>query len=192
MPSLLRRGPDRGHGPQLRCHACGKVWELDEYGLLRAREGETEFAHIPHWYAWERQQVKRELEDGSYLLDIPVEIGMLVDFKAVYMIGEGRLRHDLTGFTWTAPRASFTLFARRNSPTASMPTTTGTSWGTSSASGTRRPSTTASRPAAHPRSQGQTCHRGAVQAPAGRQKKEKGRVIFLFPGTTSPGGIGGA
>ena len=88
-----------GKGTQLCCHACGKVWELDEYGFLRAQEGETEFAHIPDWYAWERQQVKQELEAGTYLLDIPVEIGMLVDFKAVYRIGEGRLRHDLSGFT---------------------------------------------------------------------------------------------
>lgn len=94
-------GQTEGKGTRLVCHACGKEYELTPLGKLRALEGETEFPHIPDWYAWERDQVRQELEAGSYLLDTPVEIGMLVDFKAIYMVGEGRLRHDEKGFTLT-------------------------------------------------------------------------------------------
>ena len=93
-PHCLAEGETEGKGTRLTCRACGKEYELDELGQMRALAGETEFPHIPDWYAWERAQVRRELEEGRYLLDVPVEIGMLVDFKAIYLVGEGRLRHD--------------------------------------------------------------------------------------------------
>ena len=94
-------GETEGKGTRLSCRRCGKTYELDTLGRLRALEGETEFPHIPDWYAWERAEVRRELETGTYRLDAEVEIGMLVDFKAIYMVGAGRLVHDENGFTLT-------------------------------------------------------------------------------------------
>ncbi|MBR5094373.1 MAG: hypothetical protein IK095_04695 [Oscillospiraceae bacterium] len=98
-PACGAEGQTEGKGTRLVCRACQKTWELDELGRMRALAGETEHPHIPDWYAWERAEVRRELEEGRYGLDLPVEIGMLVDFKAIYLVGEGRLRHDRTGFT---------------------------------------------------------------------------------------------
>ena len=98
-PHCLAEGQTEGKGARFVCRACGKEYELDELGQLRALNGETEFPHIPDWYAWERAQVRQELEEGRYLLDVPVEIGMLVDFMAIYLVGEGRLRQDQGGFT---------------------------------------------------------------------------------------------
>ena len=94
-------GMTEGKGTRFVCHSCSKEYELDTLGRLRALEGETEFSHIPDWYAWERAEVRRELEAGTYRLDAEVEIGMLVDFKAVYMVGTGRLVHDGSGFSLT-------------------------------------------------------------------------------------------
>ncbi len=92
-------GHMEGKGTTLTCHACGKLWEMDTFGQLHAAEGEsTEFSHIPDWYEWERQEVRRELEEGRYRLDTDVEIGMMVDFKAIYMVGTGRLQHTDQGF----------------------------------------------------------------------------------------------
>ncbi len=91
----------QGKGIRLTCSGCGKVWEMDTLGQLRALEGETEFPHIPDWYAWQRREVKKELENGSYCLDTDVEIGMMVDYKAIYMVGSGHLHHDENGFTLT-------------------------------------------------------------------------------------------
>lgn len=110
-----------GEGVTLTCRRCGKVWELDEYGSLAAREGETEFAHIPDWYNWEREQVRGAILDGSYRLEADVDIGVMVDFKAIYMVGEGHLTHDENGFTLTgcggelsytqSPKASYGLYS---------------------------------------------------------------------------------
>lgn len=97
-PACGAEGKMEGKGVGLTCHACGKHWELDRFGQLAAPDGETEFSHIPDWYAWERGEVRKALADGSYSLDIPVKIGMMVDFKAIYMVGEGRLRHGTGGF----------------------------------------------------------------------------------------------
>ncbi len=88
-------------GTQIRCKHCGKAYEMLPNGQLQALEGETEFAHIPDWYAWERQQVRQQILDGTYKLESDVDIAMLVDFKAIYMVGEGHLTHDLTGFRLT-------------------------------------------------------------------------------------------
>ncbi len=100
-PHCLAEGQTEGKGTRLTCHACGRSWTLSELGELESDEGETRFSHIPDWYAWERGEVRRELSEGTYRLDCEVEIGMLVDFKAIYMIGPGRLVHDESGFTLT-------------------------------------------------------------------------------------------
>ncbi len=94
-------GHMEGKGIHLTCNACGKKYELTTLGELKALEGETEFTHIPDWYKWEREQVRNELKDNTYSLDIPVEIGLLIDLKAIYMVGDGRLTHDTNGFTLT-------------------------------------------------------------------------------------------
>ena len=90
-----------GKGIQLTCHGCGKKWEMDEYGQLSACSGETEYPHIPDWYTWQRECVRRELEDGTYRLDTPVDIAVQVNLNGVCMIGPGRLIHDLNGFRLT-------------------------------------------------------------------------------------------
>ncbi len=91
-------GQMRASGTQIRCNHCGKTYTLLPNGSLQALEGETAFSHIPEWYAWERQQVRRQILDGSYKLDVDVDIAMLVNFKAIYKVGQGHLTHDLTGF----------------------------------------------------------------------------------------------
>lgn len=96
-----KEGHMEGVGTTLTCHHCGRVWELDTLGQLQMNEGETPFRHIPDWYAWQRQEVRRELEENTYRLDTDVEIGMLVNTKAVYLIGSGHLTHTAEGFTLT-------------------------------------------------------------------------------------------
>ena len=94
-------GKMEGKGIHLTCHECGKKYELTPIGKLKALEGETEFAHIPDYYKWEREQVRQEILNGTYRMEADVKIGMMVDFKAIYMVGEGKLTHDLDGFKLT-------------------------------------------------------------------------------------------
>ncbi len=94
-----KEGGMQGEGCELTCKNCGKKYHLSSLGELEALSGETEFSHIPDWYAWQRECVKNELESGCYSLDTEVAIGILVNHKAIYMVGEGTLRHDENGFT---------------------------------------------------------------------------------------------
>ncbi|MBO7250764.1 MAG: 1-acyl-sn-glycerol-3-phosphate acyltransferase [Clostridia bacterium] len=90
-----------GKGTALVCNCCGAHWEMDEYGQLAAFDGKTKFPHIPDWYTWQRECVRKELEDGTYLLDTPVDIAIQVNLDGVCKIGEGRLTHTLDGFRLT-------------------------------------------------------------------------------------------
>ena len=87
-----------GKGIHLTCHGCGKQWTMDEYGQLVANDGETEYPHIPDWYKWQRECVREELENGTYLLDTEVDIAVQVNLNGVCKIGKGRLTHSMDGF----------------------------------------------------------------------------------------------
>ncbi len=114
-------GEMEGKATTLTCHHCGKTWELTPLGELKAAEGETEFPHIPDWFAWERDQVRQEILDGTYRLEADVDISLLVDFHNIYNVGSGRLIHDRDGFRLTGcdgkleytqkPQACYGLYA---------------------------------------------------------------------------------
>ena len=118
-PHCQSEGQLEGKGIMLTCKACGKTYTLDEHGYLTADD--PAFTHIPHWFHWQRQQVRQALEAGTYKLEIDVKIAILVDTKALYMVGEGKLTHDENGFRLTGcdgkldytqgPLASHTLNA---------------------------------------------------------------------------------
>ncbi len=120
-PHCSVEGETVGEGTTLTCNACGKVWELDEYGFMKANDGKTEFDHIPDWYNYERQEVRKELLSGSYKLNCDVDIYVLTDMKAIYNVGSGQLIHDNNGFTLTgcdgqinytqAPELSYSLYS---------------------------------------------------------------------------------
>ncbi len=88
----------KGKGTTLSCADCGKVWELTEYGYLKAQSGNTEFSHVPDWYRWERECVKAELDEDKYGYKIPVDIYMIVNTSGVYKVGSGELEHTKDGF----------------------------------------------------------------------------------------------
>lgn len=90
-----------GKGTEITCGDCGKRYEMTTLGEIRAIDGETEFSHIPDWYSWERECVRKEIENGEYLLDTEVDIAVMADYKAIYKVGSGRLIHSADGFTLT-------------------------------------------------------------------------------------------
>ena len=68
-------------GKHVFCNQCGHKWEMSEYGELNAVEGETYFSHIPSWYEWQRECVRKEIEEGRYLLNVPCKIKSLPNTK---------------------------------------------------------------------------------------------------------------
>lgn len=78
-------------GTRLWCRHCGKEWEMDEYGALHALKGETEFSHIPDWSNWERECVRKEIEEGTYYFEDEVRVETLPNSLRFYKQGKGRL-----------------------------------------------------------------------------------------------------
>jgi len=93
-----------GQGTTITCSHCNTTHELGTDGILRisgtkASEPNTSrFDTIPEWYTWERECVRNEIESDNYEYELDVDICMLVDYKAIYKVGTGRLNHDKDGW----------------------------------------------------------------------------------------------
>ncbi|MDE6001584.1 MAG: hypothetical protein K2G96_04630, partial [Clostridia bacterium] len=83
-------------GTTLECRRCGKKWEMTELGQLEAHDGKTRFSHIPDWFKWERENVRREVEAGTYAFEDEIEVHTLPKNK-YFAQGKGRFRQDMTG-----------------------------------------------------------------------------------------------
>lgn len=103
-------GNMHGAGTKITCGKCGKEYELDKLGYIKASDGESRFTHIPDWYQWEREEVKKEIEQGAYRLETDVRIHILADMKAIYDVGEGKLTHDESGFKLTGCNGELEFF----------------------------------------------------------------------------------
>jgi hypothetical protein len=101
-PHCMAEGNMKGENHTLICPDCGKVYELTTNGFMKANNGETEINHIPSWYAWERECVKKEILEGKYNVEEDVEIYMMIDTYNVYSLGDGHLIHNEDGFKLTA------------------------------------------------------------------------------------------
>ena len=93
-PHCLAESKMASKGTELFCTACGKHWNWDEDGNLRALEGETEFDHIPDWFEWERQQVRKQIEDGTYRYEDEVDVWSLPRVYRYIPLGKAKLTHD--------------------------------------------------------------------------------------------------
>ena len=84
----------RSEGAKLKCLNCGKSWIWEETGELRAEEGQTEFTHIPDWFEWERQQVTKQVEEGTYFFESEVKVHSLPRVYRYIPLGDAVLTHD--------------------------------------------------------------------------------------------------
>ena len=96
-------------GMKLFCEACGASWTVSPLSELSRDEvagaataGDTkglDFTHIPDWYEWERANVRAEVEAGTYSSgDLEVHVDSLPNAKKFVRLGNGTMRHDMTGF----------------------------------------------------------------------------------------------
>ena len=81
-------------GTEIFCRDCGKRWMLGEDGTLTANEGDTEFSHVPDWFAWEREQVRAEIERGDYRFENEVDVHSLPRCWKFEPLGKATLTHD--------------------------------------------------------------------------------------------------
>lgn len=83
----------------LFCTSCGVTYEMDTLGKLKNVNGDTIFSHIPDWYEWQRQEVRKEIEDGNYDVTLEVDVDMLPNSTGFYRVGPGTLTHNEEGYT---------------------------------------------------------------------------------------------
>ena len=101
-PHCLTESKMDSKGTEIFCTECGKRWNWEEDGYLRALEGETEFDHIPDWFHWQRTQVEKQIEEGTYSFDDEVEVYGFPRCWRFIPLGKARLVHDIEkGFTLT-------------------------------------------------------------------------------------------
>ena len=98
-PHCMTESKMNSEGAEIYCEECGKRWTLNEDGTLSANEGETEFAHVPDWFNWEKEQVRAQIEAGEYSFEDDVEIYSQPGCYSFPYLGKGTLTHnDKDGF----------------------------------------------------------------------------------------------
>ncbi len=94
-------------GDMLRCDACGKQWRMDEYGVMEALTGDTEYPHLPDWYEEQVRLVRDEIDRGLYRFEDQVRVESLVNHKGYYNLGTARVVHSAEGFVLEGDPAYF-------------------------------------------------------------------------------------
>lgn len=97
-PSCLTEYKMTSQNDKLVCTHCQKSWTLSVHGRLSGDDGITEFEHIPDWYEWERGNVKKEVDDGSYSFCSEAVVKSLPNAKGYIDLGKASLTHDMNGF----------------------------------------------------------------------------------------------
>lgn len=102
-PACGKEFSTESKGTEIWCNECGKRWEMDEYGQLHCtngKEGEEYFTHVPDWYRWERENVRKEVREGRYSFKDTVRVEHLDNCqKGFRAIGNVEMTHDENGFT---------------------------------------------------------------------------------------------
>lgn len=104
-PHCLTEYSMYSEGIHIGCCACHKKWEMTELGELKAVQKAfdeltltTEFSHIPDWYEFEREQVRKQVEAGTYSCMAKAKVEALPNTKGYIPLGEATLIHDMNGF----------------------------------------------------------------------------------------------
>lgn len=91
----------KSEGTKLWCEHCGATWEMDTLSRLNGVNTDKGFSHIPDWYRWEREEVRKEVRSGNYKFEDEVRVedyySTRVGFKEV---GHAKVTHDENGFTF--------------------------------------------------------------------------------------------
>ncbi len=93
-PHCMTESKMASKGTEIFCTSCGKRWNLEEDGSLRASDGETEFSHVPDWFLWQREQVRAQIEKGEYFFTDDVDVYSQPRCWKFEHLGAAKLTHD--------------------------------------------------------------------------------------------------
>ena len=88
-------------GIHLWCEECGAKWEMDTLSRLKGVNTDAGFSHVPDWYRWEREEVRKEVQNGTYHFEDDVRVEDYYSTKVGFLnVGEAHMVHDENGFTF--------------------------------------------------------------------------------------------
>ncbi len=89
-------------GSELWCEHCGAKWQMDTLSRLKGINTDKGFSHIPDWYNWEREEVRKEVQSNTYRFEDDIRIEDYYNSKiGCIPVGQGHVVHDKNGFTIT-------------------------------------------------------------------------------------------
>ena len=94
-PHCMTESKMSSKGTEIFCEQCGKRWNLNEDGTLTALNGETEFSHVPDWYNWEREQVRKQVLDGTYHFEDEVDVYSFPRCWRFIHLGKAKVTHTI-------------------------------------------------------------------------------------------------
>ncbi len=107
-------------GIHLWCEECGAKWEMDTLSRLHGLNTDKGFEHIPDWYRWEREEVRKEVQSGKYYFSDTVRVEDYYSTKVGFVkLGSVNVVHDKNGFTFSGKLDNGEEF-NLNKPTSSM------------------------------------------------------------------------
>lgn len=77
-------------GHILKCDHCGIEYDYLENGSLKCLNGETIFDYPSKWYKWEKEEVKKEVLNGTYHFEDEVRVEKLIGAKVGFVPQEGK------------------------------------------------------------------------------------------------------
>ena len=84
----------------LTCIACQKKWLLSPLNELKGEEDVTEFDKITDWYNWQREIVKKEIDQKKYAFFSRCILMYLADYKGWRHLGGGSILQSSKGFNF--------------------------------------------------------------------------------------------
>lgn len=104
-------------GIKLWCNNCNTIWEMNEYSQLICQNKEDLFTHVPDWYRYEREEVKKEVFNKTYSVTEYVRVEYH-DFAKKKFIKKGyaKMIHDLDGYHFEGTLNDGTNFTFTKTP----------------------------------------------------------------------------
>ena len=100
----------KSEGTELWCEECGARWEMDTLSRLSGVNTDKGFSHIPDWYRWEREEVKKEVESGTYSFSDEVRVEDYYSTKVgLVPVCDAKLVHDKHGIRVESVDGAFEL-----------------------------------------------------------------------------------
>ena len=90
-------------GNEITCAKCGVKYIIQPNGVLKSTNAETKFSSVSEWYQYERDEVKKEILNGTYKTEFDPELFLTVDTYKLFKVKDAHPHfiHDINGFSLT-------------------------------------------------------------------------------------------